>query len=155
MAKNIKNRNQALRICQLSGHTLSHSTVSCPLSCPHRCSAPSWSLDVLLGYWAIGTLATSCPYDCLALTLITRRPPGRIARNHPKSIDAARESAFFWHDKPSVCVFQQLSNWYAAWTSSWSWARALEIVLQKRNLAKLHIKWKCSVRISWFTEKRR
>ena len=64
------------------------------LMCPSRCLS-----------WLLGILTKRHLYGCLALFLATRRPPGRIGPKHPKTIDAARESAIFRRDKPYVCTF--------------------------------------------------
>ena len=68
---------------------------------PHGCLVSSWSLLALL-LSLLGILATRRPCDCSALSLTTRRSPGRISRKQPKTIDVARESSIFRHAKPSV-----------------------------------------------------
>ena len=60
------------------------------------------SLDALLDCWASWPRRS---HGCSALSLTTRRPPGRIRRKRPKTIDAAREAAIFEYDKHSVYAF--------------------------------------------------
>ena len=117
-----------------------HSAVSWPLS------VTSWLFGTLLvtqcPFWLLSILAIRCSYGCLALSLTTRRPPGRIGRKNPKSIDAAQDAALFRHAKPSVCAFP-LAVKCGCWVITcpevgqelWKLSR------EKRDLAKLHIKW--------------
>ena len=80
--------------------------------------------------WLLGILVMMRSYGCLALALTTRRPPGRIGRKGPDTIDAARESAIFRHHKPSVCAFSLAVNCGCCVdTLLWSWARSLEVVI--------------------------
>ena len=99
----MNDRSQARNICQPSEHTLSQSAFSRTLS------VPLWLFGALLvtrcSCWLLGILVTRRPNDCLALSLTTRRPPGHIGCKYPKTIDAARESVIFRHDKPSACTF--------------------------------------------------